>query len=130
MKLSVETFSKNLRRIMGEKNITQSNISEALHVTTSITSDWYNGRKMPRIDRLNAIADYLKVDPLDLLAETYKPLEEIERPQKLEIKPDIGALIDWTYTHPEYKPLFDALKKVKPEDMETVTEIISLLMRS
>jgi ORF050 len=61
-----KAFAKKLNNLMQEKGITQTDISEYLNVTSSTVSDWCNGNKYPRIDKMQRIADLLGVYMSDL----------------------------------------------------------------
>jgi len=56
-----DVFSRNLGKYMRINNKTQMDIAHDLQVGQATVSDWVNGRKYPRIDRLQQIADYFGV---------------------------------------------------------------------
>lgn len=56
-----EVFARNLRRIANEKGITQAEIVAATGCSSATVSDWFNGKKYPRPNRVQHIADYLGV---------------------------------------------------------------------
>lgn len=62
-------FVKNLRRYMNSRSIEQSDIVSSLGVSASTVSDWVTGKKYPRVDVMQRLADYLGVLLSDLMKE-------------------------------------------------------------
>lgn len=65
----IDIFSENLQRIMKERDKTQADLARYFKVSSATASDWYNGKKMPRADKLQSLANWLTVDLSDLLKE-------------------------------------------------------------
>ena len=61
-----EVFASNLKLYMKMKNKTQVDIADQLNVSQSTVSDWINGNKYPRIDKLQLLADYFGILKSDL----------------------------------------------------------------
>lgn len=59
-------FVNNLKYYMTTKNKTQSDISKALHIPLSTISSWYNGASYPRVDKMQALADYFNISMRNL----------------------------------------------------------------
>lgn len=60
-------FKTNLKKIMALKGKNQSDIVKALNFKQSTVSDWLNGKKYPRMDKVQMIANYLNVDIIELV---------------------------------------------------------------
>ena len=54
-------FSKNLRNIMEERHVTRNQMCADLGFVYSTFSDWYNGKKYPRIDKIEMMANYFQI---------------------------------------------------------------------
>jgi transcriptional regulator with XRE-family HTH domain len=54
---------------MEMRHIDQSDIVNALNVSASTVSDWVRGKKYPRVDAMQALANYLGVLISDLTTE-------------------------------------------------------------
>lgn len=63
-------FVKNLNRYMKIRGVNQADIVNALDVSASTVSDWVIGKKYPRVDAMQALADFLGVLLSDLTSET------------------------------------------------------------
>lgn len=64
-----EIFSKNLRRLMEQKGVSRQDLSKILGVSYFTISDWVNGKKYPRMDKVEMLADYFGVLKSDLIEE-------------------------------------------------------------
>lgn len=62
-------FVKNLQQYMQARHVEQSDIVSALGISASTVSDWVNGKKYPRVDSMQALADFLGVLLSDLTSE-------------------------------------------------------------
>ncbi|MGM0215426.1 LexA family protein [Enterococcus sp. AZ109] len=64
-----EIFGANLRRLRTLKNISTTELSEAIGVSQSTVSDWENAKKMPRSGSIQKISEYFGVQKTELLTE-------------------------------------------------------------
>lgn len=62
-------FVNNLCQYMRKRGIEQSDIVSALGYSASTVSDWVNGKKYPRVDAMQRLADYLGIVISDLTIE-------------------------------------------------------------
>ena len=62
-----EIFSINLKRMMEQKGISRQDLSKILGVSYFTLSDWVNGKKYPRMDKVEMLADYFGVLKSDLI---------------------------------------------------------------
>lgn len=74
-------FAKNLRRHMELAGKNQKEIAEAVGVTAPTFNEWINGKKFPRIDKIQKLADYFGILKSDLIEE--KMTEEKEKDNDL-----------------------------------------------
>ena len=63
-------FVQNLERYMKAKGVEQVDIVRNLNVSATTVSDWVNGKKYPRVDAMQELADYLGVTLSMLTAES------------------------------------------------------------
>ena len=76
-----DLFAANLQRVLQIRKRTQSDIVQALGITSSTVSDWANGKKYPRVDKMQRLADFLGVE-----------IEELRDEPKKEAKPKPKAV--------------------------------------
>ena len=60
-------FALNLRRYMEIKGKSRNDISEALGISYFTVSDWVNGKKYPRMDKVEMLANYFGIQKSDLI---------------------------------------------------------------
>ena len=62
-------FSKNLRELMKQKGKSRNQVCDDLGFRYTTFADWYNGKKYPRIDKIEMLADYFGVLKSDLIED-------------------------------------------------------------
>lgn len=67
-----EVFSRNLQRYMALNGKSRKEVCEALGYSYFTFSDWINGKKMPRMDKVEQLANYFGIKKSDLIEETKK----------------------------------------------------------
>lgn len=60
-------FSKNLNYYMDLKGKTQTDIINDLDINKSAISSWCNGTRLPRMNKVELLADYLNINVSDLI---------------------------------------------------------------
>ena len=96
MNNSRKAFADNLQRLMAEAGKTRTEVCTALGFKYSTFTDWVNGTKYPRIDKIEMLADYFGVEKSDLIEEKQPPVTEglSEKDQRL---------VDWFRSLPPEK---------------------------
>ena len=64
-----EVFAKNLTAYLERFNKSQREMAEIVGVSPSTFNDWANGRKYPRIDKIEFLANYFGIKKSDLIEE-------------------------------------------------------------
>jgi transcriptional regulator with XRE-family HTH domain len=72
-------FAENLAFLLDEKGVSQVELARALNVATGTVSGWVNGKKYPRADAMEKIAERLGVRMSILVAENGRNVFETER---------------------------------------------------
>ena len=62
-------FSLNLRRYLEADGKTQADLARYMKVSTATASDWCNGKKVPRIDKVQTISAWLGIGAHDLIPQ-------------------------------------------------------------
>ena len=60
-------FASNLKRYMEVRGKSRNDISEALGISYFTVSDWVNGKKYPRMDKVEMLAKYFGIQKSDLI---------------------------------------------------------------
>lgn len=110
-----EIFAKNLSFLMEDRGITQADICRELEVSSATASDWCSGKKFPRIDKLQRLADLLGVRLSTLTSED--GLRDYEDQKDLE---DL-------HQDPKLRMLFDRVRKMNDRDKDKMLQISAII---
>lgn len=113
-------FSKNLNYYMNKYDITQAALAKKIGVSPATISNWCNGIKLPRMDKVDALANYFGIRRSDLMVEKNEQLEE----PTYYLDEAAREAAEFLHKNPDYKVLFDASRKVKKEDIEFVKQML------
>jgi transcriptional regulator with XRE-family HTH domain len=69
MVVKMSAFQSNLKQILKDKGLTQTQFADALGISKGTLSDWLSGRYYPRGKYLQAMCDYLGVTMGELVSE-------------------------------------------------------------
>ena len=108
-------FSQNLTYYLEQYNKSQADLAKYINVSTASVSNWCKGIKLPRMDKVDKICNFLQINRSDLMEERSTE-EQDSRPSYYD-NPDAREMAQFMFENPEYKVLFDASRKVKKEDM-------------
>lgn len=70
-------MANNIKRFMAINNKTRSDICNDLNIAYTTFSDWVNGKKYPRIDKIELLANYFGIEKSDLVENKEVIDEEI-----------------------------------------------------
>ena len=112
-----EIFVKNLRFLMEAREISQADICRELGVSSATVSDWCTGKKYPRVDAMQRLADLLGVRFSTLTTEN--GLQDYEDQQRLE------AL----HQDPRLGLLFDRTRRMSKEDVDFMLQMADRIVK-
>ena len=61
-----KVFADNIRRYSSDKHIAQIDIATRLGVSTATVSEWFKGKKYPRPEKMQKLADMFGIKVSDL----------------------------------------------------------------
>lgn len=111
-------FSRNLRYYLALAGKSQADLCEYMKVSSATVSDWCNGKKLPRMDKIQTICNWLRIEKSDLLEDN------AAKNSSYYLYNEAKNLAEFLYANPEHRVLFDATRKVKPEDIQFVKEML------
>ena len=100
-------FSKNLKYYMDLNSKNQMDLMNDLHLSSSTVSNWCTGLKLPRMDKVQMLADYFKINKSDLIEEKpltsrdQKDIEKILSQTKEQLMSQEGLMFDGYPASPE-----------------------------
>lgn len=115
--MGTNKFAEMLKHYLMMNNKTQSDLVNDLGFDKSTVSNWCAGLRVPKVDVIIDIANYLHVNVGDLI-------EDNRNEDTYYLDDDARDMAQFMYENPEYKVLFDASRKVKKEDIDFVKQMI------
>nr|DAI29611.1 MAG TPA: Repressor protein CI [Caudoviricetes sp.] len=96
-------FSKNLKYYIEQSGKDRRELANIWGFPYSTVTEWVNGKKYPRIDRIEIMADYFGIQKSDLIEE--KPPEEQQKKPNADegLSDNMRELMDFVRTVPEDK---------------------------
>lgn len=114
-------FAKKLNYYMSQEGKNQSDLCKQFGVSSATASDWCNANKMPRADKIQAIARWLGVNIGDLMEDRTE--------ESYYTNPETTKIAQQIYENKDLSLLFDAARDAKPEDLQTVHTMLLALKK-
>lgn len=108
-----ETFAKNLSYYLGKHGKEQKEVAEIVGVAPSTFNAWVKGKKYPRMDKVEMLANYFGILKSDL----------IEEPNNAYSRKTISI------TEDEQK-LLDLFRRVPENQQQMVLQMISVALKT
>lgn len=115
-------IAARIQHYLESKNKTQADLAEYMGVSQATVSNWCNGVKMPRMDKIDKICEFFGIERSYLMVEDKEPAGYYLDPEAAEIAQEV-------YERPELKILFDASRKASKEDIQFVVEMIDRMAK-
>jgi transcriptional regulator with XRE-family HTH domain len=120
-----EVFSRNLNYFLTLNNKKQIDLARHLGVSTGLVTAWCKGEKMPRMDRIQAICNWLFIDLSDLLEDKSK-----QQAEGYYLNEETKKIAQAIYDNPDMRSLFDMSSKMSPERLKAHLEFMKKLQES
>lgn len=117
-----ETFSKNLKYYLDRSGRTQVEIAENIGVSKGAITEWLKGRKYPRIDKIEMLANYFGIQKSDLIEE--RLTEEKEKDND-----DITNAIVRMRMNDNFLDVVNSLYKLDDDKLELVRQFLHALSK-
>lgn len=91
-------FSRNLNFYLQSKNKTQKEVADLLGIGLSTFNSWCTGSKMPRMEKVQKLADYFRIEKSDLIEDRLENAETNPEYARLTNLCNIGfkSVMTWT----------------------------------
>ena len=117
-------FATNLKRYMALRGKSRKDISEALGISYYTVTDWVKGKKYPRMDKVEMLAQYFGILKSDLIEE--KTEEHREMQQK---NSTLAELTVRMRTDKEFSSIVEGIAQLNPEQLASVKQIVDVLRK-
>ena len=119
-------FKDMLKYFRMKENLSQSELAAKLGISASAVSMYEVGKREPDFETEEKIADFFQTDLNTLRGRE----NEAEQQPSYYLDKDSSDAAQFLFSNPEYKVLFDASRKVKPEDTTFVAKMIKRMAGS
>ena len=121
-------FSEQLRKCLENSDITMTELAKKIGVSQATISDWCNGKKAPRFNKIEQLANFFNVPATYF----FKDWEIAVNPNNMDIlsepsyytNKETQQLAQEIFDNPDWKILFDTTKDCSPEDMKKVISMV------
>ena len=100
-----KVFSSNLNKLLNEHNKTQKEVANAIDVSPQTFNTWCKGIALPRMGKVQMLADYFSILKSDLIEN-----KTDEQEQSYYLNPETSKIAQEIYNNKELSLLFDAAK--------------------
>ena len=114
-----KVFAKNLSNLLARNKKTQAD----LRLNKSTISTWVNGTKMPRMNKIEQLANYFGVEKSDLIEDKSDTDEQYYN------DPSVSEYAQAIKDNPDLRILFDASKDMSKDDIDFVLNTIEMLKK-
>jgi transcriptional regulator with XRE-family HTH domain len=119
-----KVFSNNLNYFLQLNNKQPVDMVNDLKIPFSTVSNWCNGLKMPRMGKVELMANYFHIEKSDLLEDKKEKKEK-----GYYINDETKMMLEELRVNPKLKILFDASKKLEPSDIDFVLNMVERLKK-
>lgn len=116
-------FSKNLNLLLSQHNKTQKEVADAISVSPQTFNTWCQGIALPRMGKVQRLADYFNIEKADLIEE------KNEQSEKYYFNDETAEMAQTLFENRPLRVLFDAAKDATPEDLETTYNMLMALKK-
>lgn len=112
-----EIIAQNITDLLESRGKTQFDLAEYMEVSQATISNWCNGIKMPRMDKIDRICEFFGVKRSQLMEPG------AHEPQSYYLDPDAAAFAQEIADRPGLRALFSAARDVNEEDLRFMVEM-------
>lgn len=116
-------FSKNLNLLLSQHNKTQKEVADAISVSPQTFNTWCQGIALPRMGKVQRLADYFNIEKADLIEE------KNEQSEKYYLNDETAEMAQTLFENKDLRVLFDAAKDASPEDLKTTYDMLMALKK-
>lgn len=118
-----EVMSKNLKYYIERSGKDRKDLAEIWGFPYSTVTEWINGKKYPRIDRIEIMAEYFGILKSDLIEEKTKEHREMQ--QKNSILTDLTIRMR---TDDDFADLMKGISQLDPVQLASVKQVVDAFL--
>lgn len=111
-------FNEIMKKLRTSRGLSQAALADKLNMSQSIIGAYETGDRKPSYEAMEQIADFFNVS-LDYLRGK-------DEGSVYYMDPEAMAYAQYLKDNPDYKVLFDAVRNISPEDIDTVRRLLDV----
>lgn len=115
-------FAKNLNKYISLSNKTQKEIADAIDVSPQTFNTWCQGIALPRMGKVQRLADYFGIGKTDLIDE--KSNSDTDH---YYLNEETREIAQEAFENPELRTLFKVARDIPPERLRAYIEFMKTL---
>ena len=119
-----ETMAKNLQYYVDRSGRTQKELAEIVGVAASTFNDWMKGKKYPRIDKIEILANYFHILKSDLIEEKTEDHRQMQKNNDI-----ITDAIVRMRSDDEFLTVVEGLLTLDADKMSAVKQLLLVLQK-
>lgn len=126
--MSEQEFSLLLQRLMTKAGLTQTELAERSGISKPLINRYLAGEYKPKQQNIFKLAMALNVEPEELSGwSRRRELKNDTTNNKYYLDPETAELAQEIHDDPDLRILMDASRKLKPEDIRALIQIVNNL---
>lgn len=125
--VSREIFSKNLRFLMAKTNKSRNEVSEDIGVSYFTFSDWCNGKKYPRVEKIELLAKYFGVTVSELVSDQKNDTKPKEREQN--DKKEVLDIILRLHNDSDFLQVVEKLSELNETQLVSIKQFLETFIK-
>lgn len=123
MMTNKEIFARNLQSYMDANNKSRKDVCQALGFNYYTFTDWINAKKLPRMDKVQKLADYFGILKSDLIEEKF----EVGMTQDEQKNSDaIAVITNKLFSDKDFLSIVEIISKLDKDQRNRAKEILTL----
>lgn len=115
-------FATNLKRYMALNEKSRKDISEALGISYYTVTDWVKGKKYPRMDKVEMLADYFGILKSDLIEEKTEGHREMQQKNSTLAELTVRMRKD-----DDFLSVVKIISELSPEQLASIKQVATLM---
>ena len=120
---SKEVFAKNLNYYMAKTNKNQKEMAAIVGVSAPTFNEWMKGKKFPRIDKIEKLAQYFGILKSDLIEEKTEEHREMQKKNS-----NLAELTVRMRSDKEFAELMKGISQLNPEQFASVKQVVEAFL--
>lgn len=115
-------FAKNLNKYLSLFNKTQKEVADAINVSPQTFNTWCQGIALPRMGKVQRLADYFGIGKTDLIDE-----KSDSNNDHYYLNEETREIAQEAFENPELRTLFKVARDIPPERLRAHIEFMKTL---